>query len=193
MSVEQDVAESSTAGQEISNDSRKSHHESKFRKWEIAILAAGLIATAGFGFVQVNGLQTNLESSTGAAIYAQQQDIDKIFVDMTYMQEFFWKDKPLPGAGGPPVPGKSAALVEAEAAAVASRILDHFEHLTFQMDKNAFSSEQEAWEAYIRESFKTSPTLCHTLWEDRDEYGGTASDSMWKKYAEGNCPEVQTS
>lgn len=89
MRTKRKVAESLATGRETSVDSRKTHRESKFRKWEIGILAGDLVLTAGFGFVQADNLQTNLESSTGAAIYAQQQDIDKIFVDLTYLQPFF--------------------------------------------------------------------------------------------------------
>lgn len=164
----------------------------KLRVYEITLLFIGVIVTFSFGAYQVFSFQTSLQSSTAATIYSQQQEIDKIFVDMPHLQPFFWYDQPLPAPGSPPIGALESSLVRAQAAGVASRILDHFEHLTFQMEAT-FHTEAEEWEEYMRESFRRSPTLCLTLWEDRDEYGGTADDSMWARYGSGNCPAVQAS
>jgi hypothetical protein len=149
-----------------------------------------LVVTVIFGLVQSLNLEKTLKSSTAATIYAQQQDIDKIFVNMTTLQPFFWDDKPLPLPASPPVDGDPALVLIAQARGVASRILDHFEHLDYQMRSGAFE-EKEDWDAYMKESFKNSPVLCLTLWDDKDEYGGTDSGSLWTTYAKGNCPEVQ--
>jgi hypothetical protein len=161
--------------------------ERKFRRRELLVLTATLVATVAFGWGQSINLEKTLKSSTAATIYAQQQDIDKVFVDMPHLQPFFWDDKPLPAPAG-----DAASVISAQARGVASRILDHFEHLTYQMKAGAFE-EEEDWKAYMKESFVTSPVLCLTLWDDKDEYGGTADDSLWVMYAKGNCPEVQAS
>ncbi|MFC7850666.1 hypothetical protein ACFUTU_19540 [Arthrobacter sp. NPDC057388] len=148
-------------------------------------MAATLIA-AGYQYL---GIRSTLESSTASSLYAQQQEIDRIFVDQPDLQPYFWDHRELPDAAviRDPAAKREAQQLAGRAEATAHRILDHFAHLKYQMGTQAFTSERADWEAYIRRSFADSPVLCRALQDDREAFGGTGPDSLWGRYAAEPC------
>lgn len=167
----------------------KSSQARKRRRAELLLIAAGVAATLIAAAYQYVGIRSTLESSTAASLYAQQQEIDRIFVDNVDLQPYFWRRQELPD---PAALQNAAEKLEAQqlaarAEATAHRILDHFAHLKYQMGMQAFTSERADWEAYMRQSFAESPILCRALWADRESFGGNGADSLWGRYAEEPC------
>jgi hypothetical protein len=151
-------------------------------------VAATLIAAA----YQYLGIRSTLESSTASSLYAQQQEVDRIFVDNVDLQPYFWHGQELPDASAvrDPAAKQEAQQLAGRAEATAHRILDHFAHLKYQMGTQAFISEKTDWEAYMRRSFADSPVLCRALRDDREAFGGTGPDSLWGRYAAQPCRGV---
>lgn len=156
-------------------DKRKRTLDESLKVAEISIIALGIIAAGTVGVYQLMKVDESLTSSTAASIYAQQQEINHLFVEHEELQPYFWHNHQ--------APERDVSV----AAAVASRLLDHFEHLMFQLDSNAFDEERDGWEAYMRGSFADSPVLCRTLVKDIEEYGGIGIGTMWDKYAKEPC------
>jgi hypothetical protein len=161
----------------------------KIRRAELLLIGAGVAATLIAAAYQYAGIRSTLESSTASSLYAQQQEIDRIFVDNVDLQPYFWRRRELPDLS---VIRDPAAKLEAEqlagrAEATAHRILDHFAHLRYQMGTQAFTSERADWEAYMRRSFADSLILCRALRDDQEAFGGTGPDSLWGRYAEEPC------
>jgi hypothetical protein len=161
----------------------------RLRRAELLLIGAGVAATLIAAAYQYAGIRSTLESSTASSLYAQQQEIDRIFVDNVDLQPYFWRRRELPD---PSVIRDPAAKREAEqlagrAEATAHRILDHFAHLRYQMGTQAFTSERADWEAYMRRSFADSLILCRALRDDQEAFGGAGPDSLWGRYAEEPC------
>jgi hypothetical protein len=161
----------------------------RLRRAELLLIGAGVAATLIAAAYQYTGIRSTLESSTASTLYAQQQEIDRIFVDNVDLQPYFWRRRELPD---PSVIRDPAAKLEAEqlagrAEATAHRILDHFAHLRYQMGTQAFTSERADWEAYMRRSFADSLILCRALRDDQEAFGGAGPDSLWGRYAEEPC------
>lgn len=171
---------------------KRSTPASKLRRIELLLIGAGVAATLIAAAYQYFGIRSTLESSTAASLYAQQQEIDKIFVDNVDLQPYFWRrqELPDPAAIQDPAARREAQQLAARSEATAHRILDHFAHLKYQMGTQAFTSERADWEAYIRRSFAESIVLCRALEGDRESFGGAGPDSLWGLYAEGPCREV---
>jgi hypothetical protein len=149
-------------------------------------VAATLIAAA----YQYAGIRSTLESSTASSLYAQQQEIDRIFVDHVDLQPYFWRRQELPdaSAAADPAAKLAAQQLAARAEATAHRILDHFAHLKYQMGTQAFTSERADWEAYIRSGASRTPSFCAApCADDLEAFGGTGADSFWGRYAEEPC------
>lgn len=148
-------------------------------------MAATLLAAA----YQYLGIRSTLESSTASSLYAQQQEIDRIFVDNVDLQAYFWHRQELPDASAITDPGAKLAAQQlaGRAEATAHRILDHFAHLKYQMGTQSFTSERADWEAYIRRSFADSRVLCRALRDDQEAFGGAGADSLWGRYAVEPC------
>lgn len=162
---------------------------SKLRRVELLLIGAGVAATLIAAAYQYFGIRSTLESSTAASLYAQQQEIDKIFVENVDLQPYFWRrqELPDPAAIQDPAARREAQQLAARSEATAHRILDHFAHLKYQMGTQAFTSERADWEAYIRRSFAESIILCRALEGDRESFGGAGPDSLWGLYAEEPC------
>ena len=161
----------------------------RLRRAELLLIGAGVAATLIAAAYQYAGIRSTLESSTASSLYAQQQEIDTIFVDNVDLQPYFWHRRELPDRS---LIRDPAAKLEAErlagrAEATAHRILDHFAHLRYQMGTQAFTSERADWEAYMRRSFADSLILCRALRDDQEAFGGTGPDSLWGRYAEEPC------
>jgi hypothetical protein len=161
----------------------------RLRRAELLLIGAGVAATLIAAAYQYAGIRSTLESSTASSLYAQQQEIDRIFVDNVDLQPYFWHRRELPD---PSLIRDPAVKLEAEqlagrAEAAAHRILDHFAHLRYQMGTQAFTSERADWEAYMRRSFADSLILCRALRDDQEAFGGTGPDSLWGRYAEEPC------
>ena len=167
----------------------KGSHARKLRRAELLLIGAGVAATLVAAAYQYLGIRSTLESSTASSLYAQQQEIDRIFVDNVDLQPYFWHHRELPDASaiGDPAAKQEAQQLAARAEATAHRILDHFAHLKYQMGTQAFTSERADWEAYMRRSFADSLVLCRALREDREAFGGTGPDSLWGRYAAEPC------
>ncbi|MFE4542536.1 hypothetical protein [Arthrobacter sp. NPDC056727] len=161
----------------------------KLRRAELLLIGAGVAATLIAAAYQYLGIRSTLESSTAASLYAQQQEIDRIFADNVDLQPYFWHREELPdaSASGDPAARREAEQLAGRAEAAAHRILDHFAHLKYQMGTQAFTSERADWEAYMRRSFADSLILCRALRDDREAFGGTGPDSLWGRYAEEPC------
>jgi hypothetical protein len=161
----------------------------RLRRAELVLIGAGVAATLIAAAYQYAGIRSTLESSTASSLYAQQQEIDRIFVDNVDLQPYFWHRQELPdaSAAGDPAAKREAQDLAGRAEATAHRILDHFAHLKYQMGTQAFTSERGDWEAYMRRSFADSVVLCRALREDIEAYGGAGADSLWGGYAEGPC------
>jgi hypothetical protein len=170
----------------------KSSRTRKHRRLELLLIAAGVAATLIAAAYQYSGIRSTLESSTAASLYAQQQEIDKIFVENVDLQPYFWRrqELPDPAAIQDPAAKREAQQLAARSEATAHRILDHFAHLKYQMGMQAFTSERADWEAYIRRSFAESLVLCRALSADKEAFGGAGSDSLWGLYAEEPCRAV---
>ena len=170
----------------------KAGHARKPRRAELLLIGAGVAATLIAAAYQYLGIRSTLESSTASSLYAQQQEIDRIFADNTDLQPYFWDRQELPDASAirDPAAKQEARQLADRAEATAHRILDHFAHLKYQMGTQAFTSERTDWEAYIRRSFADSPILCRALRDDREAFGGTAPDSLWGRYAAEPCRGV---
>lgn len=164
----------------------------KRRRLELWLIGAGVAATLIAAAYQYSGIRNTLESNTAASLYSQQQEIDKIFVEHTDLQPYFWlrKQLPQPEAAKNPEEKRAAENLSARAEAVSYRILDHFAHLKYQMNMQAFDTERADWEAYISQSFERSLVLCRALWTDREAFGGTGPQSLWGLYAEPACKDV---
>ena len=161
----------------------------RFGRAELLLIGAGVAATLIAAGYQYAGIRSTLESSTASSLYAQQQEIDRIFVDNVDLQPYFWRRQELPdvSAVADPAAKLAAQQLAGRAEATAHRILDHFAHLKYQMGTQAFTSERADWEAYIRRSFADSLILCRALRDDREAFGGTGADSLWGRYAEEPC------
>lgn len=164
----------------------------KRRKLELWLIGAGVAATLIAAAYQYSGIKNTLESNAAASLYSQQQEIDKIFVEHTDLQPYFWlrKELPRPEASKSPEEKLEAENLAARAEAISYRILDHFAHLKYQMNTQAFDTERADWEAYISQSFERSLVLCRALWADREAFGGTGAQSLWGLYAEPACRDV---
>lgn len=167
----------------------KSSRARMHRRVELLLIGAGVAATLIAAAYQYFGIRSTLESSTAASLYAQQQEIDKIFVENVDLQPYFWRrqELPDPAAIQDPAARLEAQQLAARSEATAHRILDHFAHLKYQMGTQAFTSERADWEAYIRRSFADSLILCRALSGDREAFGGAGPDSLWGLYAEAPC------
>ena len=161
----------------------------RLRRAELLLIGAGVAATLIAAAYQYAGIRSTLESSTASSLYAQQQEIDRIFVDNVDLQPYFWHRQELPDASAirDPASKLEAQQLAARAEATAHRILDHFAHLKYQMGTQAFTSERADWEAYMRRSFADSLILCRALQGDQEAFGGTGADSLWGRYAEEPC------
>ncbi|MFE4835073.1 hypothetical protein ACFRAU_10355 [Arthrobacter sp. NPDC056691] len=161
----------------------------RLRRAELLLIGAGVAATLIAAAYQYVGIRSTLESSTASSLYAQQQEIDRIFVDNVELQPYFWHRQELPDPSVIPDPAAKleAQHLAARAEATAHRILDHFAHLKYQMGTQAFTSERTDWEAYMQRSFADSRILCRALRGDQEAYGGTGPDSLWGRYAEEPC------
>lgn len=175
----------STVGQDTEHARAqvKSSRARKHRRVELLLIGAGVAATLIAAAYQYFGIRSTLESSTAASLYAQQQEIDKIFVENVDLQPYFWRRQELPD----PAARREAQQLAARSEATAHRILDHFAHLKYQMGTQAFTSERADWEAYIRRSFAESLILCRALSADKEAFGGAGPDSLWGLYAEEPC------
>jgi hypothetical protein len=161
----------------------------RLRRAELLLIGAGVAATLVAAAYQYAGIRSTLESSTASSLYAQQQEIDRIFVDNVDLQPYFWhrQELPDPSAIRDPAAKLDAEQLAGRAEATAHRILDHFAHLRYQMGTQAFTSERADWEAYMRRSFADSLILCRELRGDREAFGGSGPDSLWGRYAEEPC------
>jgi hypothetical protein len=177
------------AGEDHARADARGRRARRLRKAELLLIGAGVAATLVAAAYQYFGIRSTLESSTASSLYAQQQEIDRIFVDNVDLQPYFWHRAELPDASaiGDPAAQQEAQQLAGRAEATAHRILDHFAHLKYQMGTQAFTSERADWEAYIRRSFADSPLLCRALRDDREAFGGTGPDSLWGRYAEEPC------
>jgi hypothetical protein len=166
--------------------------ELRHRKVELLLIAAGVSVALATGVFQYLGLVNTLDSSTAASVYSQQQEIDQMFVENIDLQPYFWLGQRLPEPDliADPSEKNKAMDVIAKSEAASYRVLDHFAHLLYQMDKRAFAAERTSWEAYIKGSFERSPVLCRSLWEDRAAFGGDVPDSLWGLYARRACPDI---
>jgi hypothetical protein len=164
----------------------------RLRRAELLLIGAGVAATLIGAAYQYAGIRSTLESSTASSLYAQQQEIDRIFVDNVDLQPYFWHRQELPDAAAirDPAAKLEAQQLAARAEATAHRILDHFAHLKYQMGTQAFTSERADWEAYMRRSFADSLILCRALRGDQEAFGGTGADSLWGRYAEEPCRDT---
>jgi hypothetical protein len=171
------------------------HEEVRHRKMELALIASGVVVALAAGAFQYFGIVNTLESSAAASLYSQQQDIDQMFVENLDLQPYFWlgQELPDPDAITDNNDKTSAAKLVAKSEAVSYRILDHFSHLLYQMEKRAFNTERANWEAYIRHSFERSPILCRSLWDDRAAFGGEDPGSLWALYGASACSAAGTS
>ena len=183
-----------TAGQDADHAraQMKGSRARKHRRIELLLIGAGVAATLIAAAYQYFGIRSTLESSTAASLYAQQQEIDKIFVEHTDLQPYFWlrKELPRPEASKSQEEKLEAENLAARAEAISYRILDHFAHLKYQMNTQAFDTERADWEAYISQSFERSLVLCRALWADREAFGGAGAQSLWGLYAEPACRDV---
>lgn len=110
----------------------KTRRTRKHRRLELLLIAAGVAATLIAAAYQYFGIRSTLESSTAASLYAQQQEIDKIFVENVDLQPYFWRrhELPDPAAIQDPAARREAQQLAARSEATAHRILDHFALLT---------------------------------------------------------------
>jgi len=161
----------------------------RLRRAELLLIGAGVAATLIAAAYQYAGIRSTLESSTASSLYAQQQEIDRMFVDNVDLRPYFWhrRELPDPTAIRAPAAKLEAEQLAARAEATAHRILDHFAHLRYQMGTQAFTSERADWEAYMRRSFADSLVLCRALRGDQEAFGGAGPDSLWGLYAEEPC------
>lgn len=162
---------------------------------EMLIIAIGVTFTLVVGASQLASVNDGLASSTAAAVYQQQQEIDDIFVEYPELVPYFDDEEPvspLPVVGPDRAPAEVKALEdakqkEARIEAIAFRLLDHFEHIRYHLDEGLFETSHDAWEEYIRASFKNSPVLCRVLTTNLKEYDSTEKGSLWKKFAAEPC------
>lgn len=165
---------------------------------EMLIIFAGVTATLLVGYFQLKSVNDGLSSSTAAAVYQQQQEIDDIFVEHPEMNPYFSDEVPVPP---PPVLSpiatepereiyEEAVQKKAKIEAVAFRILDHFEHIRYQVENGLFEISYASWDEYIRTSFSSSPVLCEMLLKNNEEYDGTRDGSLWEEFAATPCAEV---
>lgn len=155
----------------------KGWRDKETRRWrvEMFILAAGVVAggvTLAFTVAQLNSVNKGLDSTAAAAVYQQQQDIDNIFVENDGLDAFFSEGDPVPADH------KDRAKIKA----VAFRLLDHFEHIEYQIEADLFEDNLDGWKAYISGSFADSPVLCETLVGNLAEY-----DTLWGEFASEPC------
>ncbi len=159
------------------------------------MIGLGASVTLWVGYSQLASVNDGLASSTAAAVYEQQQEIDDLFVEHPELDPFFSDKVRVPE---PPVLPPNATQEQkdeyteavqkkARAEAIAFRILDHFEHIRYQVDNGLFEASYGAWNDYIRTSFESSPVLCDMLLTNNEEYEGTGDESLWKVFAASPC------
>lgn len=172
---------------------------------EMCIIAAGVLVTydlgsktLNLGISQLQSVNDGLSSSAAAAVYQQQQDVDSIFVEHPELDRYFSDNIQIPPV---PVltPGataeeqkafEEAVQRKARVEAIAFRLLDHFEHLRYQVENGLFEISFAAWDEYIRTSFNSSPVLCELLLKNNAEYDGLGDGSLWKDFAATPCAEL---
>jgi hypothetical protein len=145
------------------------HHRAKGEiKWTdkiqaICSLLTFIVTVSGFIFVyiQINQAKHALRGSTHAAIYAQVQTIDQLFVEKPHLRKFFYGDYDFP---------KDATEKDKEAVlSVADMMEDFFEHVT-QQKENLPANKWPAWVKYMRSVYSTSPVMRRHLKENADWY-----------------------
>lgn len=160
-------------------------------KWAVEmvlIFCGGLVALGSLvvavvalkvTIIQLDAVNDGLSSSAAAAVYQQQQDIDDIFVEYPEVDPYF-SDKE-------PIPAELGDEQESKIKAVAFRILDHFEHIRYQLETGLFEVEEDAWLDYMETSFEESRVLCDTLLTYNSEYDGLEEDTLWAESAATGC------
>ncbi|SDI69653.1 hypothetical protein SAMN04488693_1195 [Arthrobacter subterraneus] len=143
----------------------------------MGLLAVTIAVTLGAAITQLSSLNSGLDSSAAAAVYSQQQEIDEIFVERPEYLTYFEEGTP------PPSSGDEASRVRA----ISYRLLDHFEHVRYQIDAGLFEETETTWNEYFGSSFEDSPALCAALVEAIKEYDGTGGDTLWAEHAKEPC------
>ena len=69
-------------------------------------------------------------------------------------------------------PSSDATNAARQAYIVAGAMLDHFEHVRFQIATGAMAADRGSWDAYIVKTFKESPLLCAEFRRHKAYYGG---------------------
>lgn len=79
------------AGERTLGKSKKGREGKPIWQWvvEMGLIARGLL----LGWWQLDAVQDSLKSNTAASVYAQQQDLDKIFVDLPAFAPYFEEKK----------------------------------------------------------------------------------------------------
>lgn len=150
---------------------------------EMVILGVGVVLgwqTLSLGLTQFETANAGLSSSAAAAVYQQQQDIDNIFIEHPETDPYFSD-----GIAAP-----TTAQDRAKIRSIAFRLIDHFDHVLYQLNNGLFESNYDAWVHYIKRSFEKSPILCETLLNNNMEYGGTEEGSLWNDFAAPACAEL---
>lgn len=159
---------------------------------EVLLILATVVVAIYMGYHQLQSVDDALSSSAAAAVYEQQQAINEIFVDHPEMQPYFWEGEPVPAVENAPANAEveANANTPAVAEALSFQLLDHFEHVRYQIENGLFESDLEAWEATINDFFASSPILCETLLKDNEMYSGTGPETLWGKHAEEPCGQL---
>jgi hypothetical protein len=105
---------------------------------------------------QARLLYRSIDAQTNASVAQRQLEVDKLFVERSYLGEYFLQQK-IPDAGH---------LLEASS--MAMLLLNYFDTYFLQKDQKAKQMyPEDAWEAYIAFHFKNSRFLCDFLHERR--------------------------
>lgn len=164
----------------------------------LSLIFEGIVAVAAlvalpFGIVQLIAINNGLDSSAAGAIYSQQQVIDAIFVEHPDLEPYFGRNIPLPVVDSGSSDKAKQEAVEDEAAqanAVAYQILDHFEHVRYQIGEDVFEEDDSGWEDYFESSFEKSQVLCAALVNEFDSYDADDEGSLWSEDAKGPCTKL---
>jgi len=117
-----------------------------------------------------------LHSNTAAMIYQEEREVWQRVTPDIY--KYFH--------GGSVPKGKPSRSLE-KARIVAGAMLDHFEHLRYQIYLGAMPADYQAWSSYIIDTFRNSPLLCQQLRENLSYYGGGGPDTIGE-WAGVGCP-----
>jgi hypothetical protein len=147
--------------------------------WLGLLVAAAALVFSGLQLQmardQSSQTEKALRASTAAVIYQEDREVWKAVTPDIY--EYF------DGADAPSREDKGARARKARI--VAGAMLDHFEHVRFQIANDTMAADKQSRDSYIVDTFRNSPLLCQQFQDKTSFYGGGGAGTIGDWAAQG--------